>query len=358
MIHVFIGTKAQLIKMAPIMKELQNRKIPYNFIFSGQHKDTMDLILKNFGIDKEPDATLYNGRDITGIMQMANWAIQIIIANWNRKNLNKLFKHDTKGIILNHGDTFSTLLGTFLGKRQGLKTAHIESGLRSHNLFHPFPEEILRLLSFKLTDYFFAPGEAPLKNLNKVKGVKINTGENTLYDAISATPRATTQQGQPYGIISIHRFENIFSRKMLSKIVNTLTSQNDSIQKRFILHKPTENKLREYNLLKKLEECPSIELCPRYDYFKFTSLLKNCEYLITDGGSNQEECYYLGLPCLLMRKATEREEGLGENAVLSGYNNKLITAFIQHYKTFKRPPIAGAESPSKIIVDSISLFSH
>ena len=77
MIHVFIGTKAQLIKMVPIMRDLQRRNIEYNFIFSGQHQETIHDLRENFGI-KDPDIILHNGRDITGIIQMSMWMLKIL----------------------------------------------------------------------------------------------------------------------------------------------------------------------------------------------------------------------------------------------------------------------------------------
>ena len=83
------------------------------------------------------------------------------------------------------------------------------------------------------------------------------------------------------------------------------------------------------------------------------SLLRNSEYLISDGGSNQEECFYLGLPCLLMRKASERSEGLGANVLLSGYDRKLVHHFMKHYPDYRRPPLELPESPTDIIVDTL-----
>jgi UDP-N-acetylglucosamine 2-epimerase (non-hydrolysing) len=75
MIHFFVGTKAQLIKIAPIMRSLQDRGIEYNYIQSGQHKDTMDDILDNFQLTRKPDVYLYSGDDITGVFQMGRWAL-------------------------------------------------------------------------------------------------------------------------------------------------------------------------------------------------------------------------------------------------------------------------------------------
>jgi UDP-N-acetylglucosamine 2-epimerase (non-hydrolysing) len=358
MIHIFIGTKAQLIKMAPIMRVLQDRNIDYNFIFSGQHRDTVSDILANFRISKTPDVVLYDGPDITGIVQMGRWAWNIARVYGRAGRKAELFRDDTNGIVLNHGDTFSTLLGAWLAKRHGLQSAHIESGLRSHNLFHPFPEEITRLLTFRLSDWFFAPGQWALENLAPYKGHKIDTGYNTLCDALRhAEGQHHEIPPQPYGLVSIHRFENIFSRKRLGMIVDMLLESSPAQRKIFILHKPTEKKLRQYGLYAALENSGHIELWPRLDYFRFMALVRGSEYLVTDGGSNQEECSYLGLPCLLMRKATERLEGLGQNTVLSGYDREIVRDFMQNYRHWRKAPLELADSPSEIIVDALETFA-
>ncbi|MCK5761111.1 MAG: hypothetical protein KAH33_07445, partial [Candidatus Delongbacteria bacterium] len=102
MIHIILGTKAQLIKMAPIMKRLHDQGIEYNYISTGQHKATIDDILNNFSI-KQPDNILYDGKDITSVISMFFWSFKIIFkALYNRK---KIFRNDKNGIVLVHGDT-------------------------------------------------------------------------------------------------------------------------------------------------------------------------------------------------------------------------------------------------------------
>src|SRR3990167_7948486 len=144
-IHIILGTRAQLIKMAPIMLILQDKKIPYNFIFTGQHKETIKDLRKDFGI-KKPDIILHNGKDITGIFQATFWLTKMffLVIFKKKKIFGEIKKND---ILLTHGDTFSTILGAIMGKLAKIKVAHIESGLRSFNIFHPFPEEINRILT-------------------------------------------------------------------------------------------------------------------------------------------------------------------------------------------------------------------
>ena len=355
MIHVFVGTKAQLIKMAPIMRELEERNIQYNFVFSGQHQETIDQLRNNFSI-KAPDVVLHSGSDVTSITQMLRWGIKIFFRSLFSRS--SIWAGDKNGIVLNHGDTFSTLLGSLLAKALGFKNAHIESGLRSFNLLHPFPEELTRVIVFRLSDYYFVPDATALANLSKHKGVKINTEANTLYDTLrlflkNESHKLITNSFTKFGLVSLHRYENIFNEEQFETIIQLLEKVARKIPLVFILHKPTKKKLLAFGFYERLKQNPNIELHPRYDYFDFITLVQKSEFLITDGGSNQEECYYLGHPCLLFRKATERQEGLGENVVLSEFKLETIEKFIHDYKSFSRSPLELPVSPSKRIVDEL-----
>lgn len=357
MLHIFLGTKAQLIKMAPVMRELQQRKIQYNFIFSGQHKDTISDLMKNFDI-KEPDVVLYSGSDITNIWKMLIWIIKIIA--YSVLNGEKVWLSRQKGVVLNHGDTFSTLAGTILGKIAGHKCAHVESGLRSFNLFHPFPEELTRIIVFGLSDVYLCQDESAKRNLARYNGQKIITHANTLYDALHfMQARADYENHQllpktAYAIVSFHRFENIFNRSRLEKIVDILVNVSKNIRLLIVMHKPTIQRLKSSGLIGKLVN-ENIELRPRYDYKDFIFLVDKSEFVITDGGSNQEECFYMGKPCILLREATERHEGIGENVVVSEYKVEVIEEFVSNYQSYTRPSIIMTISPSKLIVDSLVL---
>ncbi|MBU4486472.1 MAG: UDP-N-acetylglucosamine 2-epimerase [Candidatus Delongbacteria bacterium] len=354
MIHIVLGTKAQLIKMAPIMKILTLKGIGYNYISTGQHKETIDDILSNFNI-KKPDFQLYSGKDITSVFSMLFWSLQILIKSFFQKN--KVFKNDRKGIVLVHGDTLSTVLGALMGKFSGLKVGHVESGLRSFNLFQPFPEEIFRIITFKIADIMFCPGDWAVENLKKFKGTKINTLSNTLYDSlIIAKPeiekiRDIRLPAQKFAIVTLHRFENLKNIEILSKIVDLIIKVSEKINLIFIMHKLTEKKLIKYGLLDKLASVKRIELRQRYDYFRFIKLITCSEFVISDGGSNQEECSYLGKPVLLFRNVTERNEGLGSNAVISKFDEKIIFDFLDNYSNIQGGFKIIDNSPSELIVD-------
>ncbi len=359
MIHVVIGTKAQLIKMAPLLKMFKMQGIEYNYVSTGQHKATVDDILANFEI-KKPDYVLYDGRDITSIFQMAVWFIKNIFKTIKDKKA--IFKNDPHGIVLVHGDTFSTLLGAVMGKFAGLKVAHVESGLRSFNLFHPFPEEITRILTFKLADYMFCPGEWAKNNLATYRGIKINTQINTLYDALKfALPAIENLSDveipiKPYAIATLHRFENVYNYEAICRIVAIVERISEKRHLLFILHKPTEMNLKKFSLYERLKNNPNIEFRERYDYFRFIKLMLKADFVVSDGGSNQEECFYLGKPIILLRKATERREGLGQNCVLSGYDNAIIDEFVENVEKYRFPPKEISISPAQVIIDACKQF--
>lgn len=342
------------------MRALDQNEIPYNFIFTGQHKDTMEELRNSFRI-KEPEITLYQGSDIVSIPAMVHWSIRTFLMTLLNKR--KIFKEDKKGIVIIHGDTISTLVGALMGKLAGLKVGHVESGLRSFNLFHPFPEELTRILIFRFCDYFFCPGEWAINNVKKYKGKKINTRVNTLFDSLKWAVENLNQidvamPQEKYCIVSIHRYENMNTRNKFLSIIKIIERIAKRLKVLFFLHPITEKKIHHYGFYNRLKENPRLELRPRYSYFQFIKLLYGSELMVTDGGSNQEESSYLGKPCLLLRKATERQEGLGENVCLSQMKGSIIDDFINGYSRFSTPFFQEGITPSSIIVNEIERFQN
>ena len=360
MIHILLGTRAQLIKLAPVIRALNQKEIPYNFIYTGQHKDTMEELRTGFRI-KEPDVTLYKGQDIVSVSAMVCWAIRIILLTLFKRK--KIFNDDRNGIVIIHGDTISTLLGALMGKLAGLKVGHVESGLRSFNLFHPFPEELTRILTFTLCNYFFCPGEWAINNMKKYKGRKIDTGVNTLFDSLkwavgNLNHVEVALPQEKYCIISIHRYENMNTRSRFLSIIEIVERITKHVKALFFLHPTTEKKIHHYGVFDRLKKNPRLELHPRYSYFQFIKLLYGSEFMVTDGGSNQEECSYLGKPCLLIRRKTERQEGLGKNVCLSQMKSPVIDDFINNYSTFAVPFFQEEITPSSLIVNEIEMFQN
>lgn len=348
--YVIVGTRAQLIKTAPVMKEFQDRGIPYFYIYTGQHKETIDDLRIGFGL-KEPDIDLsIKSFEASSLLKFLAWGLKMLSYVFVPGRIFKL----GKGVVLTHGDTVTCWWGALIGKIGGNKVAHLESGLRSFNIFHPFPEEINRLMTFSLTDYYFCPNEWALNNLKKFRGVKINTQGNTLKDAVKLAMKSNIEKGseaEKYFVFSMHRFENIYKKKNLSINLDILKMVSSKIKCHFILHPVTRDLLAKFGVLQELEKNQNITFKPRMDFISFINLIAHSEFMITDGGSNQEECSYLGHPCLLLRKRTERIEGLDKNVVVSNYDKKIIEDFVTNYDKYKSENTNFENSPSKIIVD-------
>ncbi len=206
MIHLVLGTKAQLVKMTPVMARLKERGIPYNFIFTGQHRATIEEMLDEFDL-KKPDVVLYEGDDIVSIPKMIWWMGRILWKSLVKRR--SIFGADRKGLVLVHGDTFSTLLGALMGRLGGLRVGHIESGLRSFNLFHPFPEELTRLATFRMSHTLFCPGDWAMNNVRTLRRERVDTRENTLADSLRLVLRCPHRRdhipSEPFGLVSLHR---------------------------------------------------------------------------------------------------------------------------------------------------------
>ena len=348
-IYIVIGTRAQLIKMAPVMIALQNENRSYEFIYTAQHSETISEILRDFGV-KDPDRVLYHGHESNTIGKGVKWLASMIAKSLNPKGI-----FPQKGIVLTHGDTVTTAWTAITAKLIGCKVGHVESGIRTFNIFKPFPEELMRIITFSFSDYYFCQSKMNLDNVKKYKGEKINLGLNTVYDGVKIALNSDVKVSIPskkYAVVSIHRFENIYTKKLEDVIIPILEKiAKTNIDLVFILHPSIREVLRKKKLFKKLEGNKRIILKKRYPYFEFIKLLSKSEFLITDGGSNQEETAYMGIPCLLLKNSTGRPEGVGENAVMSYFDEKICLDFVKNYKEKERQPLNSKESPSKKIVE-------
>ncbi|MEA4912728.1 MAG: UDP-N-acetylglucosamine 2-epimerase [Oscillospiraceae bacterium] len=359
-VYFFIGTEAELIKLFPVMLALDKRSISYKIIASGQNN------IKNSGIltalnGKSVDLVLSDEADIKKTaMGLLHW----LIKTW-RGGKNKILRafgaRSLEGsIMIVHGDTVSTLMGAYIAAGLRMRVAHIEAGLRSHNWLNPFPEEIDRVLTSLKSDYNFAPGAVACDNLAQARGVTVDTKYNTIVDSLeySKTIPCGSQainelRDKPYFVFVLHRQENLANRELLTEIASVIRDEARAITCVMILHKPTEIAFDKLGLLKSMRDGQTIVTLPRVEYFDFMKLLQNARFVITDGGSNQEELSYMGKPCLIVRTHTERLDGIGKNAVL--YNGALsaIGEFARQYQKNDYPPVACEVSPSQIIAQEI-----
>ena len=361
-IAIVIGTKAELIKCMPLMLRLQAQKKDYWFIHTGQHP--LGKACEEFGI-KKPDFILSKEPKISTkfwskVSKAALiWFLKII------SRIKRLVNKLQPKYIIYHGDTMSTAAAAIasskiLNPRKRWKNVHLEAGLRSGSLFEPFPEEISRQISDKFSDILLAVSDLSEKNLKKEKKKGIVKVGNTIVDAsyISYQKAKKQRLKKPlgkYALINIHRHENLKNKKRMKKIIDILG--NIKTKTIWPLHDNTAHYLKKYGLLKEIEKMENIEIVPLMDYSHFIFLIANCFYLVTDGGGIQEESLVFKKPCVILRKKTERQEGLstGINFLTKlnlGYARKVIEDIEENKvraKNFKNP--YGEKGVSRKIVE-------
>lgn len=358
MIHIAIGTKAQCIKLAPILQKLQRDDIAFNLIDLGQHSLITRDLRDEFNL-RGPDVYLSKGTNIASMYQGILWLIRIFLKSLSPRWIKKNIFLNNNGVCLIHGDTISTLIGLYLAKMAHLKVAHIEAGLRSFSWFSPFPEEIVRVIAMRFSDILFTPSQWAFDNLVKM-GLKEKAfliSANTSLESTLYSLGKKIDLGLPlekFAVVTVHRMENIFSRRRLKFIINLISKISDKLPVVFIQHPPTIHQLKRHKLQTRLRKKKNIYFYIILSHAHFISLLNRCEFVITDGGSIQEESYYLDKPCLLLRKRTERQEGLGENVVLSKFSQDTINYFLENYRGLKRRyPLNLELNPSGQVVDNI-----
>lgn len=358
-IYFFIGTTAELIKLAPVLKEFKKRNKKFKIISSNQnvlHFEELKFMLgkqniyyKNVLRHTKLPNNLYLRFLIWTIKTLGNFHLYF---NNEFKNIDK-----ANSYFIVHGDTVSSLIGAIAAKLRGIRLVHIESGLRSYNFFQPFPEEICRFIISRLANVHFCPNSWSVNNLKNTGGVKVNTFHNTLIETLKATIKNTLKTkltpSRKFFILVLHRQEHVlFKKKFTEKILNIFSEYlNPNLACILVLHKLTKDFMKKEGLLKKIQRNKNFILVPRLPYPQFIKLMEKAEFIATDGGSNQEEAFYLGKPCLILRDVTERIEGLGENALLSHGKEYMIRDFLKNYKKYERKPVQFTFPPSKIIVD-------
>jgi UDP-N-acetylglucosamine 2-epimerase (non-hydrolysing) len=262
-----------------------------------------------------------------------------------------------KHIVLTHGDTFTTWLGALMGRLTGTRVMHVEAGLRSFNLLRPFPEELNRLITFRLAHYYACPGDWAVANLRRYRGTKIDTVTNTQLDTLRfgldhLEGAEVELPDAGYVVASIHRYENIFKRERFDEIVRVLERVAERFRVLFILHPATRGQIEKFGYRERLERNPHIDLLPRLEYLPFLKAVTRSEFVVTDGGGNQEELSYLGKPVLILRNETERREGIGANAlVATSLDDAVVDDFVAGYTRYRTHPTLPSGSPAATIVD-------
>lgn len=358
MIITIFGTTGELIKLAPVLKLLDERDRPVLLCTTGQQATQIAPMLDDFGL-AQPDvwfARGRRGRDLETLSDIPAWGSSVAGSFAHRwAGLRRRARADGgRGIVLVHGDTMTTVAGAMMGRALGLPVAHIEGGLRSGDLRNPFPEEMNRRVTSRLASVHFAPGSWAAGNLRRAhtSGAIVDTGANTIADALRLVPdraAAVPLPAEPFGLVSLHRFELLGDVPALTQIMELLVRASRRTPLLFVDHPVTVAALRSAGL----DGCFDDRLVRirRQRYFPFIALLKQSQFLVTDSGGSQEECAYLGHPCLIHRAATERQEGLEGPVVLSRMRLDVVERFLDDPLRFRSAPAAQDARPSQVIAD-------
>lgn len=351
LLHVFLGTKAQYIKTAPLLRLLAERDVPHRLIDSGQHARLATSLRSELSV-RLPDHVLGGTGDVESPAQALRWSLGLAARLGSARRLRSEVFGGAGGICVVHGDTPSTLLATLMARRAGLRVAHLEAGLRSHDLLHPFPEEAIRLLVMRWSSLLFAPTTEAAANLAAmgVAGRVVEVAGNTSLEAVASSTRAAVgAAGSGPVVVSMHRVENLYRRSVVERFVALLVGLRAERAVRFVVHGPTREALAKRGALDRLREA-GVDLVPLAPHGDFVRWLAEAPFVITDGGSIQEECALLGVPTLLWRARSERPDGIGANVVLSRFEPSVIDGFLADPERLRRPPAELTSRPSEQIL--------
>lgn len=349
-IAIIVGTRPEIIKMSPIIKECQKKKINFFVIHTHQHySENMDLL---FFREINLPTPKYNL--ITGSGTHAQATATMLTS------IEKILIKEEPKIVLIEGDTNTVLAGALAAVKLHIKIGHVEAGLRS--FFKEMPEEINRVLTDHCSDYFFAPTLKAKKNLLKegISEKKIFITGNTIVDVLKKEIKIAAKSDilkrflikkNNYFVLTMHREENVDNKKTLKKILQGI----DLIYKTFKLpiiypiHPRTKKRLEYFKI-----DLPSgILKTPPLGYLDFLKLEENARLILTDSGGIQEEACILKVPCVTLRNNTERSETIeiGANILAGTESKKILTAAkIILSKTREWPnPFGNGRAAQKII---------
>jgi UDP-N-acetylglucosamine 2-epimerase (non-hydrolysing) len=351
MICVIYGTTGELIKLAPVLTRLRERGVAYLNATTGQQVQQLPPLLDLLGLP-QPDLWLgrgTGGRDLKRNADIPGWLFGVG-RTFARERRGLRRRLGERPLVLVHGDTMTTVLGTVMGRALHVPVAHIEAGLRTFDLLHPFPEELNRRAVSRLAQIHYAPGAAAAANLHR--GTVVDTGGNTIRDAVALVPTVELDlEGidRPYGIVSLHRYELLRDRALLDATLETLARHAGETQLLFIDHPVTVAAIERFGLGGRFAG-PGFRRIDRLGFFGFVGLLRGAALLVTDSAGSQIESWLLDVPCLVHRKVVEQTEGVGENVVLSGLGVEVLDDFLSDPARFHRRHELQPISPADVIV--------
>lgn len=330
-ILLIFGTRPEAIKMAPLVKEFQRYSDDYKTVVcvTGQHREMLDQVLQIFEIKPDYDLNIMKqGQDLYDV------TARVLVG------LRDVLKAVSPDVVLVHGDTTTSMAAALAAFYQQIPVGHVEAGLRTHNIYSPWPEEINRQLTGRIATYHFAPTPLSRQNLlnEGVEPAHIHVTGNTVIDALYwvvdriKSDRALSQtlseellhggydvnrlsQGKKLVLITGHRRENFgdgFIR--ICKAIKTLVEQYPEVDFVYPMHLNP-------NVRKPIHEAfdgrsyDNMYFIEPLEYLSFVYLMEKSTIVLTDSGGIQEEAPGLGKPVLVMRDTTERPEALEAGTV-------------------------------------------
>lgn len=330
-ILVVFGTRPEAIKMAPIIKELERQNAEYKVLVTAQHRQMLDGVLEIFDIKPDFDLNIFKkGQTLTDI------TVETL------RGLEEVFKEYMPDVLLVQGDTTTVFAGALAAFYKKIKIGHVEAGLRSGNLYSPYPEEANRKLTGVMTSYHFAPTEGNRENLLKegFDDKDIYVVGNTVIDALHYAVRddykfedeilnTLDYENKKIVLLTSHRRENLGEpMENIFSAVRDVVRENEDVEVVFPIH--LNPKVRE--IAKRIFDGEDrIHLIEPLEYLPFSNLMKRVSIIMTDSGGVQEEAPSLGKPVIVVREETERMEGVHANtAILAG------TKYENIYQSFTR----------------------
>ncbi len=329
-IVTIIGTRPEIIKMAPVVKALDGlRGHKHVLVHSGQHYDLrMDRIFFQDMELREPDRQ-FELKDQPPHLQVATTMRQIAAVT------------EDADLVLVHGDTNTTVAGALLASKQGRRLGHVEAGIRSFD--KSMPEEVNRIVADQLSQLLFAPTPVARDNLHRENVTQgVNVVGNSVVDALQQNVAAAEKRSrilatlglkpQGYLLLTFHRAENVDVKAKLAQALEAFESAivESGLPILFPIHPRTAKRLREFGLEKRAAALRDLRRIEPTGYLDMLVLEKNAALVLTDSGGLQEESCFFQVPCVTLRENTERPETLeiGSNA-LAGTDPARVRAAVR-----------------------------
>ena len=326
-VMLVFGTRPEAIKMCPLVNELKKRpEVQTVVCVSGQHREMLDAVLRAFNVVPDYDLAIMKDRQT-----LFDITVNIL------ERIRAVLEEVKPDVVLVHGDTSTTFVTALACFYLQIPVGHVEAGLRTYNIYSPYPEEFNRQAVSVIAKYNFAPTELSRENLLREgrKPESIYVTGNTAIDALKTTvredythPELEWAAGSRLIMITAHRRENLGEpMHRMFRAIRRIIEEHPDVRAIYPIHM---NPVVREEANAELGGCDRIRIIEPLDVLDFHNFLSRSYLILTDSGGIQEEAPSLGKPVLVMRDTTERPEGIAAGTLrLVGTEEETI------YKNFK-----------------------